>query len=996
VGIIGGDARFVPRPWLLDRVAGWLDRSQQKVFLLTGAPGTGKSVASAWLGNDAHPPSDEPRLDRLRGSWSAVFFCGQRYVGASPDPWSFIQSLSRQLRRSLPGFQAALEESYRPLVHATVEVQTMTGGAVSGVSANELILSGMTVAEAFSKALDGPLQTVLAQAQERVAVLVDGLDEAEGVGADSIVGLVEAMARLPGPLRLFVTAQNDREVTDGLFALGPGLVEHVDLSSAEVADHVEADFERQIRAIDGTAERPLGDIRRIRRAAGGSFLYLRSLLDDPENAEQAIPPDPTRSWQRHVKRLLRRHYGEDWRHAWETSAHERFALLAVLRAPVPLELVATWLGESATSLRVWCDRFQSLLAERGATLALIHRAFNEFLLAPMIGDDEPNPFYVDARAAHRRLIEHYLTPGVELDAYGALYVPEHLAALLAESTRNLDDLARMPRVVDLVVAPAYAERLQAVVGDPVAAGRPYRALNMLLLDLGRLDLLERLLVAAANGAQPATRVAAVDGLVRYAGAAPEPARALLVKLAVAAEPRGRLVALRAIGRLGRRDQTTILRRVIADGDSDTRMAAAYAIYTGWNTNPQRLTSDVLTDIADGVSFRHPFESRAVLEFLANATITTYVNHCSDAGVAQLTSDLWRRVLVDRLRVNVFNRPLLERTLISPILAHHFSSRVTGAALGFDRRPASPLLPLRPDLAEAIAEVIPLLDPAADPAPAVKGLARLLESDLVIFRILAAEVIAVHAIAGWSAMQPVVRQLFEDGSPRGKTTVLLAFSITLQSAPRQWLGELERMTVELASDPELGSAARADPLLSVLELTFAPLALATSKVGIASAWHATVLADASSSDALRHACAMGLGVAGLYFPDPALATFEPAVTADAGFLARHAIEALGLIASLHPTSVDGWLQRWDAVDVSDAVHAASELGTAHRYVETLGLYTNGVHQALNYPFMRRELLMAVFRLLLEASSEREWVRRYAGAVLAALREADYTLLNWTRA
>jgi hypothetical protein len=102
-----------------------------------------------------------------------------------------------------------------------------------------------------------------------------------------------------------------------------------------------------------------------------------------------------------------------------------------------------------------------------------------------------------------------------------------------------------------------------------------------------------------------------------------------------------------------------------------------------------------------------------------------------------------------------------------------------------------------------------------------------------------------------------------------------------------------------------------------------------------------------------------------------------------------------MANLHPASVDAALERWGASSLRDQVVASSQLDTAHHYVEAVGLYTNGVHQAINYPLMRETLLMSVFRLLLESKSPEQWARKYSRNVLSALREADYTLIKWTQ-
>jgi len=40
---------FTGRTWLLPPLLNWLERSQQRYCIITGAPGTGKSAIVAWL-----------------------------------------------------------------------------------------------------------------------------------------------------------------------------------------------------------------------------------------------------------------------------------------------------------------------------------------------------------------------------------------------------------------------------------------------------------------------------------------------------------------------------------------------------------------------------------------------------------------------------------------------------------------------------------------------------------------------------------------------------------------------------------------------------------------------------------------------------------------------------------------------------------------------------------------------------------------------------------
>jgi hypothetical protein len=204
-----------------------------------------------------------------------------------------------------------------------------------------------------------------------------------------------------------------------------------------------------------------------------------------------------------------------------------------------------------------------------------------------------------------------------------------------------------------------------------------------------------------------------------------------------------------------------------------------------------------------------------------------------------------------------------------------------------------------------------------------------------------------------------------------------------------------MTERLLDDDPTLATVRDDRMLSEFDVLFFPLGLAYARAGQRLALHERLLLDPDTDAAARASCITGIAVTGLYFPEAALAALEPAVTADERFLGQHAVDALGLIANVHPTLVELWLHRWDAANLQDAVEA-TPLDAAHRYMELIGLYSNGVHQSLNYPRMRRHLHMSVYTNLLAAKSPEQWVGRYARDALMFLRDADYTLINWTNA
>src|SRR3954452_14251534 len=87
---VGDNAHhFTGRTWLLPWVLDWLSDGEERVLLLTGGPGTGKSMIAAWLGGEGPLPDDgddRTRLQRVREQGGAVPFCQGPPRGRHPPP----------------------------------------------------------------------------------------------------------------------------------------------------------------------------------------------------------------------------------------------------------------------------------------------------------------------------------------------------------------------------------------------------------------------------------------------------------------------------------------------------------------------------------------------------------------------------------------------------------------------------------------------------------------------------------------------------------------------------------------------------------------------------------------------------------------------------------------------------------------------------------------------------------------------------------------------
>jgi hypothetical protein len=971
-GLVPTEGKLAERRWITDTVIDWLEGGPERIFLLTGDAGSGKSVLSGHLAG--------------RPDWDGCFFCSDRYVGASTDPRTFVRDVSDQLRLARPSFEAELRSLVRPVVHGEAHADVALG-EVTAVRINQLFLEAKSTSELYDLALGSPLAATLSRDERPLALLIDGLDE-----SPAIAELVGQLARLPGPLKLFVTSQNERDVTDEFRSLLNTTLRQVDLSAAALSDRVDEDIERFARNT-GVGDGSVFAARRVRDTARGNFLVARAALDElaagtpPAELESVVGGDLGNQHERHLVRLLERQYGAGWREAWD-GLSVLFGLLAVAKGPVPISALARWLERSERDVGSALDRFDGVLRRAAGTVRLYHSALAATLLASELPDGSPNRVCVDSSAAHRRIVECTLAlvrreGWAACDDYALLNLPAHLAGQPIEPA------------FELLASPEYRRELVGRVPDPITASGPYRRLGMILLASKRYDLLERFLPDVVGSELPGIRTSAIEILLAYAAESATTARNLITKLAVGQAAAGRLVVLRAAMGLPREEQAAVFDNVVTGGSSVSAREVAYAMYLNWNSQPAKLTGGVLQDLAGRVSLRPPWRGlRARLEFLSEVTVTNYVNHLGDPAVIELTSAIWQQVLVERLHVDVLSRPLLDR-VVAPAVALTVAGRIFEATTGFDRARTRELFPFQGPEADAASRVVQRLDPARNVLELEADLTLLLNSEFVLFRILAAQVLAVHAVDAFATVDALLQRLFSRGSARVRAWLIVSLGVLVPEAPASWLAPLERMTEEVVgTDPSL-AAVREDRMLGEFDLLFFPLGLAYARAGSRLVLHERLLLAADTDPSVLASCVTGIAVTGLYFPEAALAAFEPVVAADERFLQAHALAALGLIANVHPTLVQLWLARWNAARLYDAI-AAMPLDAAHRYMELIGMYANGVHQSLHYPLMREHLHISVFTNLLAARSPQQWISGYARTALAFLRDADYTLVNWTKA
>ena len=171
---------YCPRQWLLDATRDWLDNRKERMLLIEGGPGTGKTSFSLWIATHKLP-------ERIH----AWHLCQYNDVNTR-SLLTCVKSLTWYLASKLPFFYDSLEIS-------KVEELTQGGEEKAGTMLKELILG--TLKETH---VNG----------ETIVILIDALDEASVNGVNKVAEILSQYAdEMPEWLRFIITTRNDSSVT---------------------------------------------------------------------------------------------------------------------------------------------------------------------------------------------------------------------------------------------------------------------------------------------------------------------------------------------------------------------------------------------------------------------------------------------------------------------------------------------------------------------------------------------------------------------------------------------------------------------------------------------------------------------------------------------------------------------------------------------------------------------------------------------------------------
>lgn len=975
-----------PRRGVQPAVRRWLD-GQGRVLVLTGAPGAGKSVLCAGL------------IRQLRAERHDVlaYFCSSRFQGSSLSPRYFVASLAEQLISLRPD---VVSQELAPARGVSLSSQVTAGdvsGAVTGISVNQLVIQPESVTDLFSRLVAEPLRRLAKEPRSgRVVLVVDGLDEALAHSGVTVIDvLCENVGSLPAGCKVLLSSQNRSDVVHRLRDLDGNHVE-IDLSSPESLALARADIQEwAVRTLATGGGFPGDHVQAgadIARTSAGSFLHADALVtelgQDPSYAVGRTP----RQIKHYYWDLLRRIEA-----GYERSGHgdwnrvrRLLDVLAVARAPLSVRDLGAFTDLTIAEVAAVLVELGPLLTFLGTgpggeegdgpMVILANTSVVDFLHSGAVGESTPNEFASDPVEIEFSLLDKVVHDGLEPEWSRTPYVMTYLGAHLLHLHAERADLAtRLAADLDWERVCALQAALGNLLPAPEEAATSSIAVFALLY-APTSGSWQRIADLFTRSSSPYFRSSVVDAL-GAAGIADDVMGELIVTLLRAGRPpawsSGGELLLRAPVVV----REAVVRRIAVGPDDDTSVQLAYALGFLLARDPAAVSATWLAPVLAQVALWRPRVSRRALRFMAHASISAYICNCERRDVAVATSELWERTFKEKLHLHRLNRPWIAAALsfaAGEALARQVvSDNIVTAE--FRRRGRT----TGPD--QVFERLLRHLDPQLPLEPVAADLAAAFESGSTIRKLLAAQVLAVRSTVAPDDGAAFVEGAFPAASAAARSWMISAFALILPTTPPAWEPLLRRATAAFV-ERDHGLADQ-----PVVDLWPIAIGLACAKgTGTASLLEWVLTLDAGARGALLD----GLAAAGIFYPDAVLAAVRDQYGRTTGRdLRRELQDALLRIRVVHTRAADLVLNEIGRPEFTVDADSRYYL-RARRLVDILGLYNNGVHQALEYPRMRSGILCPTYELLHFSPSEKVFVRQYASRILDMLRRADYRLMNWT--
>ncbi len=361
---------YCPRKWLLNTTIDWLENRNERMLLIEGSPGTGKTAYSLWIATRKLP-------ERIH----AWHLC-QYNDAATRSLLTCVKSLTWYLASRLPYFYDSLEIS-------KIEDLVQGGEENSGAMLKDIILGNLKDTHVSG---------------EKIVILIDALDEASENGVNKVAEtLAQYVNDMPEWLRFIITTRNDISVTlplkDVSYVIDLDGENNEMNCASDIKDFVKANLNNTILAKNE------GLINTIVERSGNVILYAKlmcaAICRGKRNDMSQLPQGLNNFYDAH----MRRYFGTG-PYDFDTHALPIIHLMLASYQPIKRKYIykrihdtEEWCKDKTRFKRV-VNRFGPLLKENEEYIIPFHKSFSDWLT-----DSDNRRFYVSLEDGFEKMCD---------------------------------------------------------------------------------------------------------------------------------------------------------------------------------------------------------------------------------------------------------------------------------------------------------------------------------------------------------------------------------------------------------------------------------------------------------------------------------------------------------------------------------------------------------------------------------------------------------------
>lgn len=340
---------YSPRQWLLDATINWLDNRSERMLLVEGGPGTGKTAFSLWIATREMP-------ERIH----AWHLCQYNDVNTR-SLMTCVKSLTWYLASRLPYFYNSLELS-------KVEELVQGGEENSGTMLKELILGKLKETNA---------------AGEKIVILIDALDEASENGVNKVAEiLAQYVDDMPDWLRFIITTRNDSSVTvplkDVAYVIDLDGQENRENCTSDIGAYLKANLNPNVLAANSNI------VDLISEQSGNVILYAKLMCAALNKGEKIDLLQLPQGLSSYYDGHMRRYFGSNGSYDFEIHALPIIHIMLASYQPIKREYIYQRIHDTED----WCrdktrfgrviNRFGPLLKDTKEYVLPFHKSLSDW------------------------------------------------------------------------------------------------------------------------------------------------------------------------------------------------------------------------------------------------------------------------------------------------------------------------------------------------------------------------------------------------------------------------------------------------------------------------------------------------------------------------------------------------------------------------------------------------------------------------------------------